>query len=257
MIAPTRRGHGRSQTPTSAFNVDTLADDLRAVLDSAGIQRAWLLGYSYGGNDITRFAERFPERVRGLIYLDATTDYTDSTVLASYERMPGGAPPSMEERNSYDAYVRWLRRTQMPDVPWGATHDVMTRDELDIAQDGALRPRAADVMAPMSAIAMSYRRPYASFRMPVLFVNAQYRVAPNTFAGDSAKTRALLGWEANDFGLRQEETRAHIAKALPAARVVTVPGAAHTSLPFVGRDIIVREVAHMVMSPTAASPRRR
>lgn len=147
------------------------------LLGSAGIARAWLLGYSYGGNDITRFAELFPDRVRGLIYLDATTDYTDSTVLAAYERKPGGAPPSMDEWNSYDAYVRWLRRTQMPDVPWESTQDVMT---------------------PLRAIAMSHRRPYASFRMPVLFVNAEYRVAPNTFAGDSA-LKPCPGWRTHRY----------------------------------------------------------
>lgn len=194
--------------------------------------------------------------MRGLIYFDATTDYTDSTVLAAYERMPGGAPPSLEERESYDGYVRWLRRVQMPDVLWGATQDVMTRDELDIAADGALRPRAVDVMTPMRAIAMLYRRPYATLRMPVLFINAQYRVAPNTFVGDSVLTRALHDWEANDFGLRQRETRARIAKALPGARVITVPSVAHTSLPFVGRDIIVREVVRFVgPTPSASSMR--
>lgn len=254
VIAVTRRGHGRSDAPPGPFGIDDLVDDLRAALDSAGVARAWLVGYSYGGNEITRFAERLPERTRGLVYLDATTDYTDSTVLAAYGRMPAGEPPSQEEQRSYVGYVRWLRRAQLPDVPWGPTLEATSRDELDIAGDGSLRPRAAEVMSSMGTIAMTYRRAYDALRMPVLFIYGEHRVAPSTFASDTARTQALREWEARDFGPRQQATRARIARELPAARVVTIPGTAHTSLLFVGRDVIVREILRLVGGAPPRAP---
>lgn len=75
VIAIAPRGHGRlSSRPASGFDFDTLAADLVAVMDSLGIQRAHLVGHSFGGALVTAVAVRYPTRVLSVAYLDAAYD---------------------------------------------------------------------------------------------------------------------------------------------------------------------------------------
>jgi 3-oxoadipate enol-lactonase len=49
---------------------DTAANDLMALLDHLGIERAFLVGQSMGGIAVSGVAQRMPERVRGLVMGD-------------------------------------------------------------------------------------------------------------------------------------------------------------------------------------------
>ena len=62
------RGHGNSPRPDAGtkLDMDRLADDLFAVMDAAGVERAHLLGESIGGTIVLNAALRAPERVRTL-----------------------------------------------------------------------------------------------------------------------------------------------------------------------------------------------
>ena len=58
------RGHGRSSpAPADAYTYEHLADDLRAVLDERGIDRAVMAGASMGAHTIIRLALDHPDRV--------------------------------------------------------------------------------------------------------------------------------------------------------------------------------------------------
>jgi 2-succinyl-6-hydroxy-2,4-cyclohexadiene-1-carboxylate synthase len=69
IIAYDRRGHGQSAIPPSEapYTVETLAEDLRALLDELGISRANLFGCSGGASTALGFALAHPERARRLI----------------------------------------------------------------------------------------------------------------------------------------------------------------------------------------------
>lgn len=56
-------GHGESAVPDGPYTIDRLADELAAVLDELGIQRAHHAGVSLGGMVALQFAASFPERV--------------------------------------------------------------------------------------------------------------------------------------------------------------------------------------------------
>ncbi len=62
-----KRGTGMSDPITGAPNIDERMDDIRAVMDAAGSDRAALLGYSEGGALAMLFAATYPGRVIGLI----------------------------------------------------------------------------------------------------------------------------------------------------------------------------------------------
>ncbi len=62
-----KRGTGLSDRVRELPDLDARIDDLRAVLDAVGSQRAILLGISEGGPLSIAFAALYPERVAGLV----------------------------------------------------------------------------------------------------------------------------------------------------------------------------------------------
>lgn len=76
VIAYDARGHGRSgpALDADAYTYPLLARDLEAVLDSAGVQRAVLVGASMGAQTALRFALDRPERVTALALITPAFD---------------------------------------------------------------------------------------------------------------------------------------------------------------------------------------
>ena len=67
------RGHGQSSlTHGVRFTASDALDDLDALLIECDLEAQVLIGHSLGGNLSQAFAQRHPERVRGLIVLDST-----------------------------------------------------------------------------------------------------------------------------------------------------------------------------------------
>jgi 3-oxoadipate enol-lactonase len=78
------RGLGRSTLPTAPFRYE---DDLLAVLDHFGIERAALVGLSMGGEVALDFTLEHPERVRSLTLVAASAsghDWPPSPELDAY-----------------------------------------------------------------------------------------------------------------------------------------------------------------------------
>ncbi|MGB6040584.1 MAG: alpha/beta fold hydrolase, partial [Gordonia sp. (in: high G+C Gram-positive bacteria)] len=63
------RGHGSSPVPAGPYSIDELADDVVALLDGLGIERAHFVGLSLGGMTGMRLAARNPERVDRMVLL--------------------------------------------------------------------------------------------------------------------------------------------------------------------------------------------
>lgn len=71
-----KRGTGMSDRPLDLPDLETRIHDVLAVMDAAGSERAYLLGYSEGGPMATLFAATHPERVAGLILYGASVKRT-------------------------------------------------------------------------------------------------------------------------------------------------------------------------------------
>ncbi|MCB6367150.1 alpha/beta hydrolase [Intestinibacillus massiliensis] len=67
IIAVDSRGHGRSETGARGLFFGLFTEDLRALLDTLGIAKAHILGFSDGGNLALLFALRYPSYVGRLI----------------------------------------------------------------------------------------------------------------------------------------------------------------------------------------------
>jgi pimeloyl-ACP methyl ester carboxylesterase len=69
-VAHDHRGFGRTRCPMSQLVVREFADDARAVMDAAGIDRAHFVCQSMGGWTGVQMALRHPDRVRSLVLAD-------------------------------------------------------------------------------------------------------------------------------------------------------------------------------------------
>ena len=71
LIVFDKRGSGLSDRVTDMPNLETRMDDVRAVMDAAGSERAALIGASEGGPMSILFAATYPSRTRALILYGA------------------------------------------------------------------------------------------------------------------------------------------------------------------------------------------
>jgi pimeloyl-ACP methyl ester carboxylesterase len=74
----TRRGFGASSKPAptnETYNADRLGDYVLAVIDELKLDRPVLVGHSIAGEELSSVGSRHPEKISGLIYLDAGMGY--------------------------------------------------------------------------------------------------------------------------------------------------------------------------------------
>jgi len=69
LLAPSLRGCGQSEAPTSGYGIAELAGDLRALVDKLGLKRFVLVGHSLGGAVATELAGQMPDRVSSLLLI--------------------------------------------------------------------------------------------------------------------------------------------------------------------------------------------
>jgi len=66
------RGHGQSQPVGQPFSVPLAVEDLLAILDQVGCQKAAFVGHSNGTYILQELAFRHPERIQALVIADGT-----------------------------------------------------------------------------------------------------------------------------------------------------------------------------------------
>lgn len=75
VIGITRRGYGASTHAEAGYDAERLGDDVLAVLDQLALTKPILVGHSIAGQELSHIASTRPERVSGVIYLDAAYRY--------------------------------------------------------------------------------------------------------------------------------------------------------------------------------------
>lgn len=73
VLAVDQRGHGRSSKPDGGYDLTTVTDDLRALLDAYALDRPVVVGQSWGANVAIEFAARFPGRAAAVGCIDGGT----------------------------------------------------------------------------------------------------------------------------------------------------------------------------------------
>ena len=79
-------GHGISEVRGEVHTMEYLADTLRGMLDTLGIERCTMVGHSMGGYAALAFCERYPERLDGIVLLSSTPNADSDEKKSNRER---------------------------------------------------------------------------------------------------------------------------------------------------------------------------
>ena len=206
-----KRGMGLSER-TRVGTLEERMDDVRAVMDAAGSQRAALMGVSEGGPMSMLFAATYPERTQALLLIGAevkeettedwpcgewTRDEFEQAVGEIGARWGKGLAASLLFADDPDPETmqRWLGRLQT----------------------GSMTPRDAEAIMRM-AFEIDVRDVVSSIHVPTLIVHR---------SGDKV--------------CRVEQAR-FLAANVPGARYVELPGQVHVPWSSVGGDEILAEI---------------
>ena len=70
VIAPDQRGHGKTTQASRGYDWPTLASDVAGLMNTLALDRAVVMGHSWGGHTAISLAANHPERVGGLVMID-------------------------------------------------------------------------------------------------------------------------------------------------------------------------------------------
>lgn len=196
-----KRGTGLSDRAVGLPTLEERMDDVRAVMDAVGSERAALLGVSEGAAMCTLFAATHPERTTALIIVGG---FARRLWAPDY---PWGV-----------ARAEWLRFVEHVEQEWGndirlanrapsLVHDARFREWWRTYLRMSASPGAAAALTRMNA-EIDVRAALPAIRVPTLIIQR---------AGDQAVTAG---------------NGRFLAERIPGARYVELPGDDH--LPFVG-----------------------
>jgi non-heme chloroperoxidase len=215
----TRRGFGASSAPPTGYSADRLADDVLAVIDSLGLRTPVLAGHSLAGEELSSIGSRHPEKVAGLVYLDAANSYSfyDSTrgdIRIEQNEVEGGLRELRiaASKGAAEDMRRVLSRLLVTDLP------ALERSLREIEQRtpaASSSPPTPFMPPPETGINRQIHdgmQRYTAIRAPVLAIYALGSISANPSAAtDPTRERVLQA----------------LKRGAPTARVVILPNATH------------------------------
>ena len=203
-----KRGTGLSDRPAGLPDLETRMDDVRAVMDAAGSERAALFGYSEGGPMSCLFAATYPERTIALV------------LYGTYAKR-------CDPDDDYPWVISWEQRQQYAlelEREWGQESDL-----------GSMAPNADEALTRWwRARARAAASPGAA--RDLILMNSQIdtrHVLP------TIRVPTLVLHRTGDRDSSVAEGR-YIADRIPGARFVELPGEDHA--PFIDTEPIADEV---------------
>jgi class 3 adenylate cyclase len=217
-----KRGTGLSDRVAGIADIETRMDDVRAVLDAAGSERAAILGASEGGPLAVLFAATYPERTSALVLYGSAPRFT---------RGPGypWGPTREQCLVELDDQVRRWGTTELAAEMFGLVEpdeellEFLARRMRQSASPGAVRQLA------LMNLELDVRDIAPTIRVPTLVLHR---------TGDGAAPVEGGRW---------------FAEHIPGARYVEFPGTAH-GIPFGDAGPIEREIESFLVPLASSEP---
>lgn len=223
VVAVTRRGYGASSQPATGYDIQARVADLLAVLDSLRLARVVLVGHSIAGDELTAFAGQYPDRVAGLVYLDAAYDHSGLTPILT--DVPAPPPMSATDSASPTGVQGYLLRVFGQHIPIGQVTAIGRYDSTGHLR-GDVTPPPVDSMM----LAGCGHPEYARVRAPVLAIDAVIDSAPQLFplwpTFDST-TRARARRFSDTLEAWATRERARFTAGIPGGELLELHGANH------------------------------
>ena len=225
----TRRGFGASGYSSTDHPADRLGEDVVAVIDALNLKRPILVGHSIAGVELSSVANSHPDRVAGLVYLDAAYSYAfdNGTGVNAMEMQklqgPQPPPPSQTDLASFSAFQKYYGRVNGFLFP-----EAELRAQRESAPDGWVGKQRNLPGGALFIPLMTGAKKYAAIPAPalVIFANPHSQgiwVDENT--DPSVQTAAKAYSAALEALTERQETS--VENGVPMAHVITLPGANH------------------------------
>ena len=112
-VAPDRRGHGRSEMPSTGYDLETLTDDVAAVIEARDLRDVTLVGFSMGTVEAVNYLGRYgSDRIARLVLVAPTTPF-----LVQTEDNPDAVPRAMIEADHAAIardFAKWIAANEAP-----------------------------------------------------------------------------------------------------------------------------------------------
>lgn len=89
VVAPDLLGHGESAKPRADYSIGGFANGMRDLLGVLGMERATVVGHSFGGGVAMQFAYQFPERTERLVLISSGGLGSEVTAMLRAATLPG------------------------------------------------------------------------------------------------------------------------------------------------------------------------
>jgi len=205
-----KRGTGLSDRSVPVPTLEQRMDDVRAVMDAVGSERATIFGTSEGGPMSALFAATYPKRTTALV------------LYGSFARITW-APDYLWGRTQaeFEAIVSTLRNAWGTGTPWAALTPSLAKDETYQAWCGMVERQSASPGAAEALFRMNHdidaRHVLATIAVPTLILH-----------------------RTGDRRIRVEHGR-YLAEHITSAKYVELPGDDH--VPWAGdTDVLVDEI---------------
>lgn len=246
----TRRGYGASSAPDPVgdnYAADRLGDDVLSVLEQMKIERPILIGHSFAGEELSSIGSRFPDRVAGLVYLDAANRYAFSPVNRGDFRID-----TLELRRELTASLDAISPEEARRAI-DRLREMLPQYEADLVEEKKLwatapAMSAADYNAQVKEratregqiekAALDGERRYTELRCPVLAI---FALPHDHGLPPGPKRDAVDAWEMKTFGPLADS----FEKGVPTARVIRIAHARHALFES-NPDEVVRDIEEFV-----------
>lgn len=175
VIAPDLLGHGRSAKPRADYSLGGYANGMRDLLTVLGVDRATVVGHSFGGGIAMQLAYQFPEKVQRVALVGSGGLGPEVSPLLRLLTVPGAglglaAVEARPVRAVARAALAVLQRLPIP-----ALHDL---HEVATVYDGLADPAARSAFLHVLRAAVDHRgqvvtmvdRAYLAQVMPTLVI---------------------------------------------------------------------------------------
>jgi len=223
VVAITRRGFGASSSTAADYSTERLARDVLAVIDAERLQKPVIVGHGFAGEEMSWLGVNAPDRISGLVYLDAAYDRTNVGAEAEIARRIPTRPPDPQDVANVQSVVAFMSRGVGGKIP-----EAEVRQLAEVAPDGRVIGQRTPARIPQTVLAQFKRVDPAGIRVPVLAIYA-LRTSASALPGCQRPEEPSVAQACNelyDWMTGQLARSKRLFEGLPAkVKIIDLPGA--------------------------------
>jgi pimeloyl-ACP methyl ester carboxylesterase len=225
----TRRGFGASGYADAENVGDRLGKDILAVIDALKLAKPILAGHSIAGAELSWMANAHPDRIAGVVYLEAGYSYAfdDGKGASALDMMklkaPQSPPPAAADLINFKALQRYKDRMDGSEFPEGEL-----REERQTNPDGTVGDFRDPPGGAMFMKLLSGGHKYTKIPVPSLFIFANpHSLGAWVDSSTDASVRSDAKAYYTALEAMTERQEKSVESAVPTARVVNIPHGNH------------------------------